>query len=775
MVKTSILSPVTFSRILFSALAIVALGVVVNAQETPTIEVVRTNGTATPVTGTDVSTVQTTAGYASGDVISVSGTSETSLAPFSTEVRADGTSSNPYNVYDFTVQSGTSDIQYISAPPAGKRNYIFLVGNKEYNLTFKNVDFQNNDTPQNNSGIFLHMNQASSSVTLNLDNASFSKYKAQIGTNNNTGAIIYSLGDVTIKGKNTVSFKGNVAYSGGVIFASKALTINCDEIIFDSNSTYNSGAIRNNKALSITGSKVTFSNNSASNKGGSIYTSSSVTMTGTGDNPIFTFSGNKATDQGGVIYSDTNGTGIDINCNTIKFSGNQASAGGAIAFEITNTNNKVKITGKSVTFENNATTNGNGGAIHTQASVELKGSSNDSVFTFSKNSSVSNAGVMVVVGTVDISTGAFKFEKNSANGTSSTNGFAGAIEARKGITFHEDGTSATFTGNIAYSGKGNDIYLTNNSVLTFKDSGTYYFDGGIYLVNTGASTVINKAQVTIAGRQYKPVINEGDPENVEDHTNNYQLQTVNISNGGKLTANLDYIDSLTGKFNLGTADTVGTLELNVDEGTFKLTMSDTFNITGATNGKVVKTGDGTLQILAADGQVNSHSFVVNSGRLDMKEYFTGSLEIGEQTSEGEYSAATFSPGNSVGSLTINGDFVLNPGSTLLIEQDATGIDTLSATSFQIASDSILDLPVDSLQPGMSTAIIQSTNAFDDPLSSDAFWNGLLTSDSAYYWNLKVVNGNTVMASVDGNAVPEPSTWALLSLGVVGLMYWRKRK
>ena len=28
--------------------------------------------------------------------------------------------------------------------------------------------------------------------------------------------------------------------------------------------------------------------------------------------------------------------------------------------------------------------------------------------------------------------------------------------------------------------------------------------------------------------------------------------------------------------------------------------------------------------------------------------------------------------------------------------------------------------------------------------------------------------------VDPNVVPEPSTWALLALGVAGLMYWRKR-
>ena len=159
----------------------------------------------------------------------------------------------------------------------------------------------------------------------------------------------------------------------------------------------------------------------------------------------------------------------------------------------------------------------------------------------------------------------------------------------------------------------------------------------------------------------------------------------------------------------------------------------------------------------------------------MKEFFTGTLEIGEDLGDDTYTTAIFSPGNSVGDLTIDGTFTLHSGSTLFIEQEGSRIDTLSATTVVVESNSILDMPIDSLQPGMSTPIIQSTNAFGGDMANDAFWNGLLTSEDAYYWNLKVVNGNTVMASVDANAVPEPSTWALLVLGAAGLLYWRKRK
>ena len=32
----------------------------------------------------------------------------------------------------------------------------------------------------------------------------------------------------------------------------------------------------------------------------------------------------------------------------------------------------------------------------------------------------------------------------------------------------------------------------------------------------------------------------------------------------------------------------------------------------------------------------------------------------------------------------------------------------------------------------------------------------------------------ITGRLDGNALPEPSTWALLLLGAFGLMYWRKK-
>ena len=236
----------------------------------------------------------------------------------------------------------------------------------------------------------------------------------------------------------------------------------------------------------------------------------------------------------------------------------------------------------------------------------------------------------------------------------------------------------------------------------------------------------------------------------------------------------------------------GVLEFNLPGGMTKtMVMSeDEANYSKIeSQGNIVKTGDGTLQVAAeAEGLIGAESFVISSGRLDMEGYFTGKVEVGEPLSDSDsgYTTATFSPGDVVGATAnVIGDFDVNDGSTLAFEQDATGMDLLKATNVEVSPKSIFDLTMGSYQPGAEYPIlIQTSGAFEDDYAENAFWNSLLSPNSKLNWVL-FVNGDTVYAKIPNGsskfpggtaaAVPEPSTWALLILGGAGLYFIRKKK
>ena len=388
-------------------------------------------------------------------------------------------------------------------------------------------------------------------------------------------------------------------------------------------------------------------------------------------------------------------------------------------------------------------------------------------------------------------------------------------------------SGAEFKGKIILNGNGNsenrgalrvntpvsgDITVMSNSLI-----GCDWTVGVTYLVNGAITSGAQTGEVTVQLNTSSNDSSLGLTGNISDGTAGSKLgvEIVNGTTPHILSGNLSYTGATTINANaalkltgagsnlddsravivngtLNFSDYTGTdaMQLNnlsgtngVIVGTGKdliLSNSEMTKFIGSITAKTItKTGDGTMQIYTgAEGQVDAQSLVVSSGNLDFKGYMTGGITVDANT--------IFSPGNSVGEATFGGGYILNDGATLLIEQDATGMDKLTASSFEIHPNSILDLTLGSVQSG-EYVILEQKNG-DTPVDfgvvtiggqtydySDAsFWNSLLSEDDAYYWNLSV-NGNKVMASMDANAVPEPSTWALLILGAAGLLYWRKRK
>ena len=197
--------------------------------------------------------------------------------------------------------------------------------------------------------------------------------------------------------------------------------------------------------------------------------------------------------------------------------------------------------------------------------------------------------------------------------------------------------------------------------------------------------------------------------------------------------------------------------------------------------KITKDGDGTLKLYAeaSSGGISADKLVVSSGRLDMRGYFEGTLEIYD---------AVFSPGNSVGALeigegTYGGGFILNDaGAELLMEIGGSEIednDQLTIDGPLTINDGLIYLELSEnskLKPGEEfTALLTASN-------SGSLTNSLLDkvrtsifTDLSYEQLQDGTNRYVLRGRLDPNAVPEPSTWALLLIGAAGMLYWRKRK
>ena len=612
-------------------------------------------------------------------------------------------------------------------------------------------------------------------------------------------------------------------------FANNGSVLNCYQLLFKDQGNYSftgNSAVNNGGAIFSTGdyegtgsvssaamchlnhsrAKFNFDSNTAGEKGGAIYGYESEIRMG-GENNTFInnragigldgklLSNNIESGKGGAIYCEIgsldNGY-VFIYRGENTFESNLAySDGGAIYSE-----NLVQISScTSVKFQKNIAGytdestgeyhQGFGGAIYSEQTTYIE----DSPSEFSENSAY-YGGAIYSEQRAYLYYSTMTFSNNTANQ-------GGAIYSPY-IELWGDTSSMTFTGNYGafydtVNDKvcGNDIYCPVNddyspppsggdecTNLAFVEAGAFSFDGGIYIErgnydDNPNNTIIREAQVTIAGR-------------ANDSTNYYQLRRTFISDCGKLTAKLDEIEGVNGIFVMD-ANTEK-LELNVTgDNSKKLTMTAQ-NVNGSAqdndlavqgSGIIEKTGDGTLQILAeAEGLVRAESFVVSSGRLDYRGYFTGALEVG-----GSEADAIFSPGNSVGDANVDGNVsILNNGVALFEFGEFPGIDSDSNHDVLYITDGYFSagdqrisllfensLAEDWSYEGCKYLLVSGANL------PDGNYTRWLDDNYTDLFSLLSEDHNLYLVYPLPKPVPEPSTWALLLLGAAGLLYVRKRK
>ncbi|MBR0238205.1 MAG: autotransporter-associated beta strand repeat-containing protein [Thermoguttaceae bacterium] len=225
--------------------------------------------------------------------------------------------------------------------------------------------------------------------------------------------------------------------------------------------------------------------------------------------------------------------------------------------------------------------------------------------------------------------------------------------------------------------------------------------------------------------------------------------------------------------NRGSAD--ATFTLNVPEGETTKYEGLVYGIANQSDGKsfqnisFVKSGEGTAQFDASAGELCVKDFTVSGGRLDVKEYLTGNVLV---------NGGVLSPGNSVGTLNVTGNVSVVNGKALF-EFNDNSFDVLNilgeGNSFS-AGDGMIELYFGAEGPDAWAV----DGAEYQLVSDEGFTAGNYDSWLANYTTLFGLTGKSdglylvALASPEpGSGVPEPSTWALLVLGVVALLL-RKR-